>query len=75
MRIRWERILGIVMTATAIYLAIKLRPFIGHLLEVTNRDGDYGDPIKALMLAVLCITCICGIKLIVTRKQETRHHD
>ncbi len=68
MRIRWERILGIVLLVTAIYLFIRLQPFIGHLLAVANRDHDYGDPIKAIMLGVLCVTFICGIKLIVTRK-------
>jgi len=75
MRIRWERLLGIILFGTAIYLFIKLRPFIGHLLEVANSDQDYGDPIKAIMLGVLCLTFICGIKLLVIRKQETKHHD
>ncbi len=68
MRIRWERIVGIVLIGVGIYLFIRLRPFVGHLLAVTNRDHDYGDPIKAIMLGVLCLTFLCGIKLITTRK-------
>ncbi len=68
MRVRWERIFGVILFGTAIYLFIRLQPFIGHLLAVANRDWDYGDPIKSIMLAVLCLTFICGIKLIVTRK-------
>ena len=68
MRIRWERLLGIILLGTAVFLFIRLQPFIGHLLEVTNRDGDYGNPIKAIMLGVLCLAFICGIKLLVPRK-------
>ena len=69
MRVRWERILGIILLGTAIYLFVRLRPFIGHLLAVANRDEDYGNPIKAIMLGVLCLTFLCGIKLLVTRKK------
>lgn len=68
MRVRWERILGIILLGTAAYLLGRLRPLIGHLLDVANRDGDYGNPIKAIMLGVLCLAFICGIKLLVTRK-------
>ena len=68
MRVRWSRILGIVLLGIAIYLLFRLRPMIGHLFDVANRDHDYGDPIKAVMLGTLCLTFICGIKLIVTRK-------
>ena len=69
MRIRWERILGIILLGTAIYLFVRLQPLVRNLLEVANRDHDYGDPIKAIMLGVLCLTFICGIKLLVTRKE------
>ena len=68
MRIRWERILGIISIGTTVYLFVRLRPFIGHLLTVTNQDHDYGNPIKAIMLGVLCLTFVCGIRIFLTRK-------
>ena len=68
MRVRWQRLSGVILLGMAIYLLLRLRPFIGQLLAVANRDCHYGDPIKAIMLGVLCLTFICGIKLILTRK-------
>ena len=75
MRIRWERIIGILSLGASVYLLCKLQPFLANILRSVNEDDDYGDPMKAIMLGVLCLTFICGIKLLVTRKQETKHHD
>ncbi len=68
MRIRWERIIGIILIGVAIYLFNRLVPLMENLLDIANSDGDYGNPIKAIMLGVLCLTFICGIKLLVTRR-------
>ncbi len=68
MRIRWERIIGIILIGVAIYLFNRLVPLMENLLDIANSDGDYGNPIKAIMLGVLCLTFLCGIKLLVTRR-------
>ena len=73
MRIRWERLLGIGLLVTAIYLAVKLRPLIGHLLATVNEDCNYDSPIRAIMLGVLCLAVVGGIKLLITSRQETKH--
>ena len=70
MRIRWERIVGILSLVTFVYLLFKLRPFLRNILSVVNEDDSYHKPMKAIMLGVLCLTFLCGIKLL-TRKQET----
>ncbi len=67
MRVRWERIAGIVCLITFTVLAVRLRPFLGHLLEVVNQDYDYQNPIKATMLGVLCLTLLAAIKLILKK--------
>jgi len=71
MRIRWERIIGILSLGAFVYLLFKLQPFLGNILRTVNEDDSYDRPIKAIMLGVLCLTFICGIKLLLTRKQET----
>lgn len=69
MRIRWERIIGILLLGAFVYLLFKLQPFLGNILRVVNEDDSYHRPMKAIMLSVLCLTFLCGIKLL-TRKQE-----
>ena len=71
MRIRWERIIGILSLGVSVYLLCKLQPFLGNILRTVNEDDSYDNPMKAIMLGVLCLTFICGIKLLLTRKQET----
>ncbi len=68
MRIRWERIIGILLLGVFVYLLCKLQPFLRNILRSVNEDDDYGDPMKAIMLGVLCLTFICGVKLLLTRK-------
>jgi len=67
-RIRWERIIGILSLGTFVYLLFKLQPFLGNILRTVNEDDGYDKPMKAIMLGVLCLTFICGIKLLVRRK-------
>lgn len=71
MRIRWERFVGILLLGVFVYLLCKLQPFLGNILRIVNEDDSYDKPMKAIMLGVLCLTFICGIKLLLTRKQET----
>lgn len=68
MRVRWERIIGILSLGFSVYLLYRLQPFLRNLLETVNEDGDYGNPIKAVMLGVLCLTFLCGIKLLLMKK-------
>jgi hypothetical protein len=70
LRIRWERIVGILLLGVAVYLFRRLGPFVENLLDVVNSDGDYGNPIKAAMLGVMCLAFVAGIKLLVTRKEN-----
>ena len=67
MRIRWERIMGVFSLVIFVYLSVRLRPFIGHLLDVANQDYDYQNPIKSIMLGVLCLTLIAAIKLLISK--------
>ena len=67
MRIRWERILGVFSLVVFVYLSVKLGPFVGHLLDVANQDYDYHNPIKAIMLGVLCLTLLAAIKLLIRK--------
>jgi hypothetical protein len=68
MRVRWERIFGFILIGTFIYLAFKLRPLLANIFEIANEPYNYNSPIKAVMLAALCLTLLVGIKLIVTKK-------
>ena len=70
MRIRWERIVGILLLVVAVYLFSRLGPLMENLLDVANFDGDYSNPIKAAMLGVMCIAFVAGIRLLVTRKGD-----
>ena len=67
MRIRWERIMGVFSLVIFVYLSVRLRPFIGHLLDVANQDYDYQNPIKSIMLGVLCLTLLVAIKLLIRK--------
>lgn len=67
MRIRWERIIGLILLGIFIYLFCKLQPFLQNLLEIVNQDYGHERPIKAIMLGVLCLTFIAGLKLIFRR--------
>jgi hypothetical protein len=67
MKIRWERILGVLSLVVFVYVSVRLRPFVGHLFEVANQDYDYHNPIKAIMLGVLCLTLLAAIKLLIRR--------
>ena len=73
MRIRWERILGIVLIGVGLYLFHRLRPLMENLVETANTDRDYDNPIKALMLGVMCVTLLGGIRLLVARSRESDH--
>ena len=68
MRIRTERITGILLFSFGLYLAVKLRPFLADLFETVNQEGNDSDPIKALMLGVVCLTFLAAIKLLINRK-------
>ena len=68
MRIRSERILGIILLGVFLYLSIKLRPFLRHVFETVNQDHGYDNPMKSIMLAALCLSLLAAIKLIITRK-------
>ena len=67
MNIRWDRIVGVILLVASAILTWKLAPFLGHLIEVTNQDWGYESPIKAIMLGVLCLTSLCGIRLLMRR--------
>ena len=68
MRVRWERIIGFILIATGIYLVFKLRPLLANIFEIANEPFGYDSPIKAIMIAALCLSFVVGIKLIVTQK-------
>ena len=67
MRIRWERIVGIILLVFFLYLFCKLQPFLANVLDVVNQDFGYDAPIKAIMLGVLCLSFVAGIKLTFTK--------
>ena len=67
MRIRWQRIIGLILLGIFLYLFCKLQPFLRNLLETVNQDYGYERPIKIIMLGVLCLTFIAGLKLIFRR--------
>ena len=68
MRIRWERIIGVLLLGVFVYLLCKLQPCLGKILRTVNEDSGYDKPIKAIMFGVLCLTFLCGIKILQTRK-------
>ena len=68
MRLRWERIVGFILIGTFIYLLFKLRPLLANIFEIANEPFNYDSPIKAIMVAALCLTLFVGIKLILTKK-------
>jgi hypothetical protein len=68
MRVRSERILGIILLGVFLYFSLKLRPFLKHVFETANQDCGYDKPVKSIMLAILCLTLLAAIKLILTRK-------
>ena len=67
MRIRWERIVGIILLIFFLHLFYKLQPFLANVLDVVNQDFGYDTPIKAIMLGVLCLSFVAGIKLTFTK--------
>ena len=67
MRLRWERIVGIILIGISIYLSVKLWPLLQNLFRIANERFNYDSPIKAIMLGVLCLTLLVGIKLIVRK--------
>lgn len=67
MRVRWNRIIGIILLGIFIYLFCKLQPFLRDIMAVVNQDYGYDSPIKAIMLGVLCLTFVVGLKLILRR--------
>ena len=64
MRIRWERIIGFILLGFFIYLFCKLRPLLSDLLETANHDYGYRNPVKVIMLGILCLTLLGAIKLL-----------
>ena len=64
MRVRWERIIGLILLGTFIYLFCKLQPFLRNLLETVNQNYGYEKPIKVIMLGILCLTFLGAIKLL-----------
>ena len=68
MRIRWERITGIVCLGICTYLMVKLHPLLLDIFKIANEPFNYDSPIKAIMIAGLCLTFLIGIKLILTKK-------
>jgi hypothetical protein len=67
MKLRWERITGIILIGVFIYLSVKLQPLLQDLFQTANGRFNYDSPIKAIMLGVLCLTLLVGIKLIVRK--------
>lgn len=67
MRLRWERIVGVILIGTFLYMLVRLQPLLQDLFQVTNERFNYDSPIKAIMLGVLCLTLLVGIKLIVKK--------
>jgi hypothetical protein len=67
MKLRWERITGIILIGAFICLLIKLRPLLQDVFQIANERFNYDSPIKAIMLGVLCLTLLVGIKLIVKK--------
>ena len=67
MKLRWERIAGIISIGAFIYLLIKLGPLLQDLFQSANERFNYDSPIKAIMLGALCLTLLVGIKLIVKK--------
>jgi hypothetical protein len=68
MQIRWDRIVGIVLIGSFLYLFCKLQPFLRNLVDSANQD--YGqDPliIRILMLGLVCLTFVGGIKLMLRK--------
>ena len=73
MRIRWNRIIGVSLLGVFVYVLCKLQPFLGNLWDTVNEDHGYDRPMKAIMLGVLCLTFLGGIKLLMTREEESPH--
>lgn len=67
MRIRWERILGLISLGAFIYLSVRMRSFVSHVFNVVNTDYDYQNPLKSIMFGVLCLTLIVAIKLLIRK--------
>lgn len=67
MRLRWERVIALISFGISFYLLIKLHPFLRDIFRVVNDPFGYDSPIKAIMLAVLCLTFLAGIKLMLRK--------
>ena len=68
MKLKSERIIGLVLLGIFVFLIAKLQPFLQNIFEVVNQDYGYDRPIKAIMLSALCLSFVVGIKLIINRK-------
>jgi len=67
MRLRWECILGTILLGVFIYLFVKLRPLLHNLLKTANQDYGYENPVKVIMLAMLCLSLLGAVKLLMKR--------
>jgi len=68
MKIRWERIVGLILIGVSFYLINKLQPLLKDIFEIANEPFNYDSPIKAIMIGVMCLTLLVGIKLLVAKK-------
>ncbi len=67
MKIRWERIVAVLLFGSFIYLAIKLQPLLEDIFRVVNEPFGYDSPIKGIMLGILCLTLLAALKLILRK--------
>ena len=69
MRIRWDRIYGLILFFLFCYLLSSLQPYLENFIERANEDSVfYEDPVMIGMLGLICLTLVGSIKLIFTRK-------
>ena len=67
MKLKTERMTGLILLGVFVFLMIKLNPFLQNIFEVVNQDYGYDRPMKSIMLGVLCLTFLGGIKLLIKK--------
>ena len=67
MKLKTQRLTGLILLAIFIFLTIKLQPFLKNIFEVVNQDYSYDRPIKSIMLGVLCLSFVAAVKLLMRK--------
>ncbi len=67
MKMKSERVIGLILLCVFVFLLAKLHPFLQNIFEAVNQDYGYERPIKSIMLGVLCLSFVVGIKLLMRK--------